>query len=265
MTYSEIFHTLADKYQDSIEDTITAEKFFDEFMSLTGGAVNTDFIDGTNYDHIEKVEFDHNEGLMTVHFKIPETDEENKEMRRMVFPCDWYSMVIKLDTIRFIQSDKNPTEIGIAIRGVTDNQKLIKKSIKGLLPQKQYLEMQEEFYSTQHFKFDNGELSNIIGVDTPIVSCWIIPKDYMINATVSQKILYLYNLWLLSKRLDATINDLQMQWHKATKKEIRMPLLQSAGNAMRNVGETLLKLQLNFYFDKIRSKLLRLREEIRVG
>ena len=38
----ELFHQLSEKYQNSIDDTRIAEQFF------------TDFIDGNNFDHIEK-------------------------------------------------------------------------------------------------------------------------------------------------------------------------------------------------------------------
>ncbi|WP_337393962.1 hypothetical protein [Alistipes communis] len=50
----ELFHQLSEKYQNSIDDTRIAEQFFNDFMALTEGQVNTDFIDGNNFDHIEK-------------------------------------------------------------------------------------------------------------------------------------------------------------------------------------------------------------------
>lgn len=245
----EIFDFLAEKYRNSIEDTMAAEVFFDEFMSLTGGMVITDFINGDNYDRIEQIQFDHTLGLMTIHFRVPEKDPEIKEMRKMAFAGDWISMTVKLDTIRFICNNKGKA-FAIAIRGVTDHKKVIRKAIKGSLNEKQYTSFNEEFYSTHHLKFDNGELSDIVGIDTPIVACWIIPKNLNISYRDSQKYLYRYNLMMLESRLGSTLNDLHKHWQATVGRENRMPLLQSAGNALRNIGETLLKLQCTYYFDR---------------
>jgi hypothetical protein len=246
----DIFHQLSDKFQDSIDDTQAAEKFFTEFLDLTEGRVNTDFIGGNNYDRITKIEFDHAQGLMTFFFIVPEDNKEMMEMRKMAFPCDTYSMTIKLDTIRFVKSSARDQRIGILVKGVTDNNKCIKKNIKGSLDEKHYRELKTEFYSTEYLTYEDGELTNIIGVNTPIIACWIIPKEFNISAVESKKYLYRINIEELSNRLNRIINSIHTRICSASCKEERMEILQSAGNSLRNICECLLKLEINYYYKK---------------
>lgn len=251
---SEVLHNLADKYQDTIEDTKTAERFFVELLQETAGAVNVDFIDGNNYDHIEKVEFDHSKGLMTIFFILPESDEEFRQMRKMAIPWDSCAMSIRFDAIRFLRAKERDSRIGFVILGYTDNEKLIKKEFKQDIPEIQYRYLKENFYSGNHLKVKDGELNQTIGIETPIASCWIIPKDLYINAQHSQKILYRYNISLLNERIDKVELDLNLLQSTSQRKEDKVEILQTSGNRLRNIAETLLKLEVNFHYDKLRLK-----------
>lgn len=244
---SEIFHKLADKYQFSIEDTHRAEEFFNELMELTGGSVNTDFIDGNNFDHIEKVEFNHDDGLLTLYFYRPEKDPISREMRKMAMPFDYYTMTIRFDFIRFIRSDERDHCIAFAIHGSTDNKRIIKKTIRKELTEQNYKGFKENFFATTHFKIENKESYNVVGIDTPIVSCWVIPKDFNISPTDSKYYLYKYNLLNLKERLKRIGNTVDDPAFPNKPKEIRLEILQSAGNGLRNIAESLLKLQTNYY------------------
>lgn len=248
----EFFHQLSEKYQDSIDDTRIAEQFFNDFMALTEGQVNTDFIDGNNFDHIEKVEFNHEQGLMIIYFKVPEKDPEIRAMRKMVFSYDTYSMAIKLDSIRFATSKEKDACIGVLIRGVSDNQKYIKKKIKEGKDNNHYRDAKTEFFSTEYLTLENGELTNTIGIDTPIIACWIIPKEFNISAYKSKIILYHINIKSLTDRLDRNLSDLHDKIRCAPCKEIKMEALQAAGNSIRNIGESLLKLKVNYYYPRIK-------------
>ena len=88
MTNIDIFTDLADKYGNSINTTKEAEVFFDEFMAMTGGMVIFDFLDCDNDDHIEKIVFDHREGLMTLYTSLPEKDPEQRLLIKSVLPFD---------------------------------------------------------------------------------------------------------------------------------------------------------------------------------
>lgn len=68
----EIFTALADKYGDSINTLQKADEFFDEFIKQTDGVVIVDYLDSDNDDRIEKVAFNHNNGLMTIYTRLPE-------------------------------------------------------------------------------------------------------------------------------------------------------------------------------------------------
>ena len=94
MTNIDIFTDLADKYGNSINTTKEAEVFFDEFMTMTGGKVIVDFLDCDNDDHIEKIVFDHSEGLMTLYTRLPEKDPEQRLLIKSVLPFDTYSYLV---------------------------------------------------------------------------------------------------------------------------------------------------------------------------
>lgn len=246
------FHQLSEKYGDTIDDTRIAELFFNDFMTLTEGQVNTDFIDGkNNFDHIEKIEFNHEYGLMIIFFMMRAKDPVIKEMRKMAFSYDTYSMVIKLDTIRFVKTTNKVERIGVIIKGVTDNHKCIKRNIRGDKDNQHYKDIKTEFFSTEYLTLENGELTNIIGVDTPIIACWIIPKEFGISASLSKKYLYNINIQSLTNRLSRTVGDLHEKLQHIACKEIKMEALQSAGNSIRNIGESLLKLEMNYYYPPI--------------
>ena len=68
----EMFTALADKYGDSINTLQKAEEFFDDFFKQTDGVVIVDYLDSDNDDRIEKVAFNHNNGLMTIYTRLPE-------------------------------------------------------------------------------------------------------------------------------------------------------------------------------------------------
>lgn len=68
----EMFTALADKYGDSINTLQKADEFFDEFIKQTDGVVIVDYLDSDNDDRIEKVAFNHNNGLMTIYTRLPE-------------------------------------------------------------------------------------------------------------------------------------------------------------------------------------------------
>ena len=107
MTNIDIFTDLADKYGNSINTTKEAEVFFDEFMAMTGGKVIVDFLDCDNDDHIEKIVFDHSEGLMTLYTRLPEKDPEQRLLIKSVLPFDTYSVLVRFRSVRFVREKDN--------------------------------------------------------------------------------------------------------------------------------------------------------------
>lgn len=99
-----------------ISDIEQLEAFFQQFMEVTKGVVNVDFLDEDNWDHIEKVEIDKERNLLILHWKLPEEDEEIALMRRMVFPYDIYSLALSFQSLRFI-TNKNKECIAIGGTG----------------------------------------------------------------------------------------------------------------------------------------------------
>lgn len=248
-----VFHVLADKYGNTIDDTRRAEEFFGDFMELTGGVANTDFINGNNFDHIEGVEFDHEKGLMTVYFRCPTGDEEIDRMHRMGLGYDTAGMVIKLDTIRFDRAEERDQRIGILIKGYTDDGRDVPKAIMGGVEKDKRLE-KEEFFGREYLKLDANGLSNFIGIRTPIIACWILPKELFIHPQDSQRMLYLYNIASLRRELNEESKEYYYKIGTCRSKEERVRLYMRAGNGMRGVCEGLLKLECNFYVRHISFK-----------
>ena len=241
-----VFHLLADKYGNSIDDTHRAEEFFGEFLELTGGAVNVDFINGNNFDRIADVVFDHEKGLMTLFFRRHSGNEEIDGMHRGALGYDSAGMVIKLDTIRFVRTEERNCCIGILIKGYTDNCKEVSKAIVGGVDKDKRLE-QEEFFGREYLKLDDEGLSHFIGIRTPIVACWIVPKTFWIHPQDSQRLLYLCNIASLRDELDILFKEYSEKIATCGTKEQRVRAFKNAGNGLRGVCEGLLKLECNFY------------------
>lgn len=249
----ETFRKLADKYGNSIDDTLSAEIFFNELMQETEGCVNVDFIDGNNFDRIQKVEFNHTYGILKLYFHLPEKDEEMRQMRKMAFPFDTYSMTVKLDKIRFVKSGDKI--IGFYIQGFTDHKRCIKKTFRGSLGNIDYVEHKTEFYASDLLKRESGLIEDTVSIDTPIISCWVIPKDFFISTTESRRILYELNLKRLHNRLSRCQKNHPEKNSTASSKEERQELFETTGNTLRNLLESLLKLKLNYYYSSALRKV----------
>ena len=51
----ELFTRFADKYCNKIEDSYTAEYFFKDFLTETGGCVNIDCLDEISFEFFKKL------------------------------------------------------------------------------------------------------------------------------------------------------------------------------------------------------------------
>lgn len=121
-----LFTDYADVYGDSINDTRTAEKFFKEFLTKTGGSVNVDYLDSDNDDRISAVDYDHDEGFIRICTRIPETDSEMRAMRKIALSFDTYSILVRLKNIRFVRVKDNKC-IGVVVNGFTVHRKGYRK------------------------------------------------------------------------------------------------------------------------------------------
>ena len=119
------FQEFADLYNDSVEDINTAERFFNDFMNETNGWVIIDFLDTDNWDRINKIEVDKQNGLVWFYWQIPSGDPVDRIMMRMAFPLGYYGMCLKFDNVRFVKGKRDKC-IGIIVNGFTIREKNIK-------------------------------------------------------------------------------------------------------------------------------------------
>lgn len=245
----ELFTCLADKYNNKIEDSHIAENFFNDFLRETKGCVNVDCLDADNDDRIECVKFDHDEGMMCLCTRIPEGDLEIRKMRKMIFPFDIYSFLIRFKNIHFIHA-KDGKCLAIVVNGYTMKKKMIQSfAKKGDYTIKGYDE-KSSFFTSNLVREKDGEYEYIRAMKTPITSFWIIPKRLIINAQKSELYLYLYNTEALEERLKNCMQKLENQIKTTKDKEDIDDFIKMYGNQIRTVAEALFKLVTCFYHKK---------------
>lgn len=245
----ELFTYFADKYSNKIEDSHTAEEFFKDFLKETEGCVNIDCLDADNDDRIECVDFNHDEGMIRLCTRVPEEDAEMREMRKMAFPFDIYSFLIRFKNIHFIRI-KNGNCIAIVVNGYTMKKKMIQSFVKTSNYTIKGFDEKSSFFTSNLVRERDGLCEYIRAVKTPITSFWIIPKQLTINAQESKQKLYLYNAVALEERLKNCMQKLEGQIKTTKDREDIDDFIKMYGNQIRTVAEAFFKLVTCFYHEK---------------
>lgn len=248
-----IFTELADIYGDSIDNTYKAEAFFKDFLAETQGVVNLDYLDADNDDRIEKVDFNHEEGIMRICTRIPEDDEELRKMRKMALPFDTYSLCVRLKNIRFVRM-KSKECVAIVINGYTMNREIVKKYACEGYDKVSKPSYKMSFFSSEIIREKDGLYEYMRAMTTPIASFWIIPKGLHISAEESKRLLYHYNTEQLTKRLKASILQLRTNVDGTDDQEAKEEYVKMYGNRIRTLTEAFFKLVACFYHGKIQIK-----------
>ena len=246
------FQEFADIYNDSINDIETADLFFKDFMSQTGGWVILDFLDSDNWDCIRKVDVDKQNGLIWFYWQIPSGNPLEEKMRKMVFPFGYYGMCLKFDNIRFLKGKRNRC-FGIIVNGYTIREKNIKGFAKNGGWEIKGMDATCSFFSTSVVREKDGMFQHWRFMDTPISSFLIIPKRLNVHPQDSEKLLYLYGVEKCEKELRAAL-DMIKGLNKLGKEEQRKEIKTAAHN-MRTVAESLFKLIMCFHQDKYQYKV----------
>lgn len=249
----ETFTAIADKYGDSIRTTEDAETFFKEFMDITHGAVIVDFLDCDNDDRIEKVDFDHTKGLMTLYTRLPGKDSEARQLRKTVLPFDCYSILLRFKNVRFIRIKDNYC-LAIVVNGYTMHRKMIESHMKAYGMKILRFEKKNSFFTTDVILEHNNEYEYSRAMTTPITSFWIIPKGLMLNTQDSETFLYLYNTETLSSRLKRIMGNLDSFLKSTDDLDEQEYFIKMYGNQMRCLAEGLFKLITCFYYEKMSIK-----------
>ena len=247
----DIFQALADKYQDTINDLNVADNFFAEFMQMTGGAVIIDFLDADNWDYIYQYEVDKARGLLKLFFRLPCKDPEEKKMRQMVFPFDFYALVVKFRNVRFLR-DKNGKCAGFVVNGYTLKDKEVKRYVWSNGWTEKGYDNVSSFFSSAYVREQGGLYEHARVMTTPITSFWIFPKMLMLSANDSEQLLYSYNIDGLESILSRSGKKLTEIINQHLPKDEEDEEIKNEGNRVRRVAEALFKLILCFYQDRCR-------------
>lgn len=241
-----IFTDFANRFNNKIEDSNTAETFFKDFLNKTKGWVNIDCLDADNDDRIECVDFDHDKGMMRLCTRVPENAPEMASS----------SFLIRFKNIHFIRN-KNKECIAIVVNGYTMDKKMIKSFVEAdgyTIIDKSYDE-KSSFFTSNLVRTKNELYEYIRAMKTPITSFWIIPKKLYISAYDSKKYLYLYNNEVvLHERLKNCLNKLSNQIGKTKDKKEIDDFIKMYGNQIRTVAEAFFKLVTCFYHDNLKNK-----------
>jgi len=238
------FQEFADIYGDTINDVDSAERFFNDFMKETGGTVILDFLDTSNWDCIRTINVDKQNGLIWFYWQLPHEDPEIDIIRKMVFPCDYHGMCIKLDNVRFIRGRKGKC-FGICVNGYTMREKSIKSYAKNDGWDVKGINSEESFFSTSVLRVKDNISQFLQFINTPISSFWIIPKSLNVRPDDSEKFLYQIGVERCENRIKAAFERLYA-FEKSNADEQKF-LLKSVGNELRNAAENLFKLIMCFY------------------
>ncbi len=244
-----IFTYFADRYGDKIYDNCKAEEFFKDFIEMTRGQVILDFLDADNDDRIERFSFDETKEFLKIYTRIPENDPEARQMRKMVFPYDIYSLLVRFKNVSFIRI-RNHECVAIVVNGYTMQKKQIEKYVQESGAMKVCDDEKESFFTSDWVCKKYGFYEFMRAMTTPISSFWILPKQLHLSAQDSKRFLYLYNIETLDGQMNDAVEHLHKQLGKSQDKEDKDKTIMMYGNQLRVVAEALFKLVVCFYHKK---------------
>ena len=232
--------------KNSITDTREFEDFLKKLISQTKGLVIVDFLDANNWDYIKSFEIDHETKKVCINWhdyrKITES-EENKYIRSMVFPGDVDGLTFDFQELRLIKVG----DISIfSFRGYAVSSKEVGIIMSKDTTQFKVIEDSDNF-SVEIVRKINNEWQTYRYLNTPIFSTLIIPKDLNINASVSKKILFAFNIENSIERINRVDFDLN-------EKDEEVDFICEKSNTLRRIMENILKIECCYRYKQIRVK-----------
>jgi len=231
-----IFKNLAVKFGDKPINRISVIKqFFDDLLNETDGWVILDFLDTSNWDKIEKYEFNEKENILTLiwhDYRTAKESEEEKEMRQMAFPASLYSLGIAVKSIAPIVGKQTAAFL---LNGYAKTEKQIKKLYKVDGPD---FKVYDNSFFEKCVVRKIGQQWEIINFHcSPLYSLAIIPKNSGFSSFDSKTLLYKYNTQEALKRISSVIDALdKIDSHEHD-------LICEKVNSARRILESVLKIE----------------------
>lgn len=199
-----IFLEVAEKFGTApISDPDKIEALFSELDRRLGGLVILDFLDMANWDRIESYALDRSTGLLSLtwhDFRQAVENEEDKELRQMVFPASLYACALQINSVVPIVGQSTAVFL---INGFAKTEKEIRKLYA---PGSDELKVLDNSFFEKRVLRRTGEQIEVIDFHcTPIFSLALVPKQSGLGPHHSKEILYAHNLRTAINRLSAVV------------------------------------------------------------
>lgn len=195
----QIFHELAGEWPGDTIPAAQAGTFFEQLKARTGGLVIVDFIDMGNWDRMVGHELDATTGWLTLYWHdqraLPASSDE-----RLLLPADVYGLITHLDHIRIVRGD------GIAfflLRSYATTPNQLKKRLRSGA-EELHVE-KESLFSTRVGRRAGGQTYVFDVQSASLYTIALVPKGRHVSSAFSRGLLFLANLRVLRRRLEAVI------------------------------------------------------------
>ncbi len=242
--FSEVANTVAWTETQSLEE---AKELLENLRIETEGLVIVDFLDAGNWDCIEGIEADSENGFLKIHWRdYRDANEtvEGKEMRMMAFPASLTSLLIKFKELRIVKTKNYPVFI---LRGYALKDKEIKTYLGKDSTEFKIFDNKDNFSKLAVRKIDT-QFETYSCLNTPIFSMIIIPKNSGASAFSSKKALLSYNLTDSIIRLNKVKDELEKE------DLVDEDTICEKANSVRRIFEYVLKVELCYRYRQLSVK-----------
>jgi len=245
-----------DKIFREVAETVTwtetqsldqAKQLLDKLRVETEGLVIVDFLDAGNWDCIDGIEADNENGFLKIHwrdYRNANESVEDKEMRMMAFPASLTSLLIKFKELRIVKTKNYPVFI---LRGFALKDKEIKTYLGKDSTEFKIFDNKDNFSKLAVRKID-GQFETYNCINTPIFSMIIIPKNTGASAFSSKKALLSYNLTDSINRLNKVKDELEKE------DLVDEDVICEKANSVRRIFEYVLKVELCYRYRQLSVK-----------
>lgn len=237
----EIIDRIANETNFATDSIADATAILGRVIKETKGLLIVDFLDASDWDCLADVKCNINNNILTLYWRVPETDSEINNSRKMALSWDYLN--IKFQHMRIAQ-DKNGKAVGIMLQGYSYPVKEARKNLSenGI---DDVVIIEDRMFASELQGTKNGIIHNVTTIKTPVVSMWIIPKSLgCISAVDSSLILYRDNLNRIERILKYAFVELTnlCSSGNSLEREIRIIEQRSKVNIIRQEVEALFKL-----------------------
>jgi len=226
------------------QSILEAKRVLENLIEETKGLVILDFLDAGNWDCLQGVEADVENGMLKLiwrDYRDRQESEEKKEMRKFAFPAERYALILKFRELRIVNAGRFPV---FMLRGYALKDKEIKTYLNNEAEEFALLDNQDNFSKLAVKKID-GEFESYTCLNTPIFSVIIIPKNSNASAFTSKKALFSYNLVDALRRLNNVKDELDVETLKDE------DIICEKANTVRRIFEYVLKVELCYRYRQI--------------